>query len=233
MTILITGASSGIGYATAIELAVQNHHVIAVARSKDKLENLKKECIKLNAQAGITVVAADISREEGRGAIKDVLNKTGLDVLINNAGYLVTKPFEELTQTDWQEVYQTNVFSLVAVTQMCVPYLQKSKKAHIVNITSMGGVQGSSKFSGLSAYSSSKGAVSILTECLAEELKDKNIAVNALAMGAVETPMLNKAFPGYKAPLTSATAAEFIAWFAVNGRNLFNGKILPVSISTP
>lgn len=233
MTILITGTSSGIGYDTAIELAVQNHHVIAVARSKDKLDDLKNECIKLNPKAGITVVVADISSLEGRTAINDVLNKIGLDVLINNAGYLVTKPFEELTQTDWQEVYQTNVFSLVAVTQMCVPYLQKSKKAHIVNITSMGGVQGSSKFSGLSAYSSSKGAVSILTECLAEELKDKNIAVNALAMGAVETPMLKKAFPGYRAPVSSANAAAFLTWFAINGTQHFNGKVLPVSMSTP
>lgn len=233
MTILITGASSGIGYATAMELIKQNNHVIAVARSKDKLLQLEEECKKINPSAALTILVADISNEQERLLLKNTIDKTGLDILINNAGYLVNKSFTDLTQKDWLNTYQTNVFSLAAITQICLPYLQKSANAHVVNITSMGGVQGSSKFAGLSAYSSSKGAVSILTECLAEELKEKNISVNALAMGAVETPMLSKAFPGYKAPITSETAAEFITWFALSGRKHFNGKVLPVSVSTP
>jgi NAD(P)-dependent dehydrogenase (short-subunit alcohol dehydrogenase family) len=97
----------------------------------------------------------------------------------------------------------------------------------------MGGFQGSAKFKGLSAYSSSKSALAGLTECLAEELKEKNIAVNCLAIGAVQTEMLNKAFPGYQAPLKANEMAAFISEFAVNGHKYFNGKIIPVSSSTP
>ena len=97
----------------------------------------------------------------------------------------------------------------------------------------MGGFQGSTKFAGLSAYSSSKSALSGLTECLAEELKDRNIAVNCLALGAVQTEMLGKAFPGYKAPLSAAKMAEFICEFALTGQLFFNGKIIPVSSTTP
>ena len=97
----------------------------------------------------------------------------------------------------------------------------------------MGGINGTSKFAGLAAYSSSKGALSILTECLAEEFKNENIKVNALALGSVQTEMFSKAFPDFKAPLTSQQMGEYVAWFAMNGRKFFNGKILPVALSTP
>jgi NAD(P)-dependent dehydrogenase (short-subunit alcohol dehydrogenase family) len=97
----------------------------------------------------------------------------------------------------------------------------------------MGGVQGSAKFAGLSAYSSSKAALCTLTECLAEELKLENISVNCLALGAVQTEMLSKAFPGYRAPLSASEMAEFIVQFARSGHYYFNGKILPVSSTTP
>ena len=105
--------------------------------------------------------------------------------------------------------------------------------SHIVNIGSMGGFQGSAKFKGLSLYSAAKGAVAVLTESMAEEFKERGIKVNALALGAVQTEMLASAFPGYKAPLTAGQMAEFIADFALNGHKYFNGKILPVSLSTP
>ena len=97
----------------------------------------------------------------------------------------------------------------------------------------MGGVGGSAKFAGLSAYSSSKGALSILTECLAEELKDYNIHVNALALGAVNTEMLQNAFPGYVANTQPQQMAAFIYDFATTKYSFFNGKVLPVSNSTP
>ena len=94
-------------------------------------------------------------------------------------------------------------------------------------------LQGSAKFPGLTAYSSSKAAIAGLTECLAEELKDKNISVNCLAIGAVQTEMLEEAFPGYKAPLSPKQMAEYIFDFALKGHQYYNGKILPVSSSTP
>jgi NAD(P)-dependent dehydrogenase (short-subunit alcohol dehydrogenase family) len=97
----------------------------------------------------------------------------------------------------------------------------------------MGGFQGAAKFPGLSAYSSSKAALAGLTECLAEELKSKNISVNCLAIGAVQTEMLAKAFPGYKAPLKPNQMAEFICNFALTGHTYFNGKIIPVASTTP
>jgi NAD(P)-dependent dehydrogenase (short-subunit alcohol dehydrogenase family) len=156
-----------------------------------------------------------------------------VDVLLNNAGMLLNKPFRELTANDWERTFATNVFGVVELVRMLLPYLEKSKYAHIVNIGSMGGFQGSSKFPGLAAYSASKAAVANLTECLAEELKPQNIAVNCLAFGAVQTEMLEAAFPGYRAPLSSIEMAEWVAWFCVNGHRFFNGKILPVSITTP
>ena len=111
--------------------------------------------------------------------------------------------------------------------------LGKKQKSHILTISSMGGFQGSAKFAGLSAYSSSKAAIAGLTECLAEEFKGKNIAVNCLAIGAVQTEMLAEAFPGYKAQLLPFQMAEYIMDFAAKGHLYYNGKILPVSLSTP
>jgi NAD(P)-dependent dehydrogenase (short-subunit alcohol dehydrogenase family) len=97
----------------------------------------------------------------------------------------------------------------------------------------MGGVQGSLKFPGLSAYSSSKGAVITLMELLAEECKELGISFNTLALGAVQTEMLAEAFPDYKAPTTAFEMAEYIANFALTGNQFYNGKVLQVSSSTP
>ncbi len=111
--------------------------------------------------------------------------------------------------------------------------MEGSGLKHVVNVTSMAGYQGSSKFNGLSYYSASKAALGSLTECLAEELKDESIKVNALAIGAVQTEMLEEAFPGFKAPLQPSQMAEFMKWFTLEGPVFFNGKVLPVSLSTP
>ena len=89
------------------------------------------------------------------------------------------------------------------------------------------------KFPGLAAYSSSKGAVLTLTELLAEEYKEQQISFNALALGAVQTEMLEEAFPGYKAPVSAKEMADYIFNFAVTGNKFFNGKIIQVSSSTP
>ncbi len=235
MNVVITGASNGIGYQTAKELAKQNHTVIAIARNDDKLLALKQECLKENSNSKVFIYANDIAAIEGSD-IKIYLEEiklTHIDVLINNAGHLINKPFFELTISDWKQVYEVNVFSAVQITKHFLPYLEKSKQPHIINITSIGGVNGTSKFAGLSAYSSSKGALAVLTECLAEEFKSKKIAVNALALGAVQTEMFGHAFPGAKAPLSAKQMGEYVSWFAINGANYFNGKIIPVATSTP
>jgi short-subunit dehydrogenase len=228
MLIVITGTSQGIGFELVKKFAENpNNKIIAISR---KVESLKK----LNHK-NVIVVKADITSTAGRQSISNEIKKQkiAINVLINNAGQILNKPFEKILEKELQLVYQTNLYAPFLLIQKLLPLFSKKEKSHIINISSMGGFQGSAKFKGLSAYSSSKGAVSILTECLAEELAEKNIAVNCLALGAVQTEMLAKAFPNYKAPLQASEMAQYIFDFALNGHKVFNGKILPVSMSTP
>lgn len=233
MNIIVTGASRGIGYETVKILAADTgNKIIALARNRNALEKLKRECNTGN----VYIVAVDLADKNMKKKLIPFIQKQFkfIDVLINNAGAIVNKPIQNTSDTDLENVYNVNVLSVYKLIRDLIPLLKKAKQgSHIVNISSMGGVQGSVKFSGLSAYSSSKGAVAVLTECLAQELKQFNISVNCLALGSVQTEMLRKAFPGYKAPLTAAQMADFVANFALTGHQHFNGKILPVSISTP
>lgn len=229
MNIVVTGASSGIGFELVKSFALQNHNVLAVSRSKKKLLELKQ------FSERIQVLAIDINKVNKKviSTSLSVIKMKHIDVLINNAGVLVNKPFSELTESDWLKTYNTNVFGVANMIKWCIPYLMKSQIKHIVNISSMGGVGGSIKFPGLAAYSSSKGAVTILTECLAEEFKNYAIKVNALALGAVQTPMLQKAFPELTTTQTPESIVPFITWFALDAYKWCNGKIIQVSDSTP
>ncbi|MBL7919125.1 MAG: SDR family oxidoreductase [Bacteroidia bacterium] len=232
MTILVTGASKGIGF-EIIKSFSKNSKTLVIAVSRN-IEPITKLVNQKNTHS-ILPIKADITNANDQKKIIKILSSLNLkvDVLINNAGQIVNKPFEKITGKELQSVYATNVFGPFTLIQSLLPFFTKKNKAHIVNISSMGGFQGSSKFPGLSAYSSSKSALSGLTECLAEELKPKNISVNCLAIGAVQTEMLSKAFPGYKAPLEANQMAEFICNFALTGHTFFNGKIIPVSSTTP
>jgi NAD(P)-dependent dehydrogenase (short-subunit alcohol dehydrogenase family) len=154
-----------------------------------------------------------------------------VDILVNNAGLLIHKPFELMEDNDFDRIFRANVKSIFNLTRYLLPIF--SENAHIVNIGSMGGFQGSVKFPGLSLYSASKGAIAILTECLAEEFKERKIKVNCLALGSAQTEMLGEAFPGYRAPLSAEEMASFICDFSLHGHRWFNGKILPVAVSTP
>jgi NAD(P)-dependent dehydrogenase (short-subunit alcohol dehydrogenase family) len=232
MLILITGASRGIGFEMVKRfLQDPGNLVIAVSRNTDTLHQLVKQ----KNTHSLLPIKADITRAADLKKIMSTVKAFGmpLDVIINNAGQIVNKAFDKITEKELGTVYTTNVFAPFLLIQKMLPLMGKKNKAHIVNISSMGGFQGTSKFPGLSAYSSSKAALSGLTECLAEELKDKNIAVNCLAIGAVQTEMLAKAFPGYKAPLSAKQMAEFICNFSLTGHLYFNGKIIPVSSTTP
>jgi NAD(P)-dependent dehydrogenase (short-subunit alcohol dehydrogenase family) len=157
-----------------------------------------------------------------------------VDILVNNAGILVNKPFEELKTEDVENMYRVNVISQFEFLQALLPYMGRGQSpTHIVNISSMGGWQGSAKFPGLSAYSSSKAALAILTECLAEEFRGRNISVNCLMLGAVQTEMFEEAFPGEKTEMTPKEMAMYIRDFALTGASYFNGKIIPVAKGTP
>lgn len=226
--VLITGASRGIGYATASYLAGKKNHILAVARSAESLEELKSSHSKR-----IDYVACDLldaaSIQDIIGYIRD--NNVRISALIHNAGGLINKPFRELSDDDWNTMWNMNVLSAVRLLRALLPFFHKN--AHIVTIGSMGGFQGSSKFPGLSAYSTSKGALSIWSECMATELKNEGISVNCLCLGAVQTEMLKAAFPGVKAPVAPDEIAGFIGDFALDGHRFMNGKVLPVALGDP
>ena len=233
MNIIITGASKGIGYQAAIKLANRcGNNILAIARSEENLQELKNKIEAEHPSCNLEYLVFDFYSGDYKlleKKIKKYFNS--VDILINNAGFLVAKPFLEITSEEFDQSFGVNIKTAFLLSQIVVPLMKKG--AHIVNVSSMGGVQGSVKFSGMSVYSASKGAVSIFTESLASELMEKGIKVNCLAFGAVDTEMLRSAFPDYKAPLSSEEMGEYLADFACSGAKYFNGKVLPVSVSTP
>jgi 3-oxoacyl-[acyl-carrier protein] reductase len=231
MNIVITGASRGIGSELVKKISAdKTNTVFAVSRNEQKLEKLKEEC-----GENVIVCAADLENNDSVEKMLARVKQQGLPVhyLVNNAGAIVNKPFMEITRKDLEYVYGVNVFSAVKLIQGLIPLMDKNTHCHVVNISSMGGFQGSAKFAGLSAYSSGKAALACLTECLAEEFRGQNIAFNCLALGAVQTEMLESAFPGYKAPLSAKEMAGYVADFVCSAHKFMNGKIIPVSLSTP
>jgi 3-oxoacyl-[acyl-carrier protein] reductase len=235
MKIIVTGASRGIGYELVRLLAQDSSHVImAVSRNAGRLEKLRQEC--KGAPGKILVLPFDLEMLDNIPSKFSPLVQEhfdSIDILVNNAGLLVNKAFEELNLEDLRRSLAVNYLAPVVLIQELLPLLLKAQHPHVVNISSMGGVQGSVKFPGLSSYSSSKAALGVMTECLAAEFKESPIRFNTLALGSVQTEMLEEAFPGYKAPLNPGEMAAFIKDFAENGGNYFNGKIIPVSLSTP
>ena len=232
MNVIVTGASSGVGYELTKKLIEDERveKVVGIARRTKNLEGLAGFAASAGKGWKFVALAKDIANVAEQD-ISDHVNR--VDVLVNNAGLLINKPFSELTDEDFKAIYTVNVISPARLIRILKPMMGGEKASHIVNIGSMGGFQGASKFPGLSAYSSSKSAIAGLSECLAEEFKNDNIKVNCLAFGAVQTEMLEKAFPGFQAPLTSEQMASFVLDFALNGHTYFNGKVLPISSSTP
>lgn len=231
MNIVITGASSGIGREVALKFSeTAGNRIFALARNDAALKSLFTGA----AHGNITGMAADITGTQS--SLTKLKNRIEnefqtVDILVNNAGYLVNKPFSEQSREDIAAIVSTNFTGPAAVIKALLPILVKG--SHVVNISSMGGFQGSMKFPGLSFYSASKGALAVLTECLAAEYFGRGISFNCLCLGAVETQMFASAFPGYKAPVSAADMAAFIADFAEKGNRFFNGKILPVAMSVP
>ncbi len=233
MNIIITGASSGIGFETALEFSLQKENkIVAIARSAEKLRKLLEIARGINPDCTLFPVEFDIINDDYAALTPFLKERLGhVDILINNAGSLVNKPFIETTEVDLGEMLQSNVISHFRMIQNVLPLLQSG--SHIVNIGSMGGFQGSVKFPGLSAYSASKAALHTLTECLAFELAETGIKINCLALGSAQTEMLETAFPGYQSPVMAFEMGKYVADFAKTGSKFFNGKILPVAVSTP
>ena len=223
--VVITGTSRGIGFELAKMFANNGHQVLAISRNTEPLSIINHK--------NISVLSVDLSNNSDIEKVSKFVknNWKKVDILINNAGKLINKPFTELSADDFLEVYKVNVFGVAELTKLMIPFLQK--ESHVVTISSMGGIQGSMKFPGLAAYSSAKGAVITLSELLAEEYKEQQIAFNVLALGAVQTEMLAEAFPDYKAPISAEEMADYIYNFSLTGNKLYNGKVLQVSSSTP
>lgn len=222
--IIVTGTSRGIGQELALEFANNGHQVLALSRNSSST---------INENKNITFLSVDLSSEEDLNKVASFLesNWKSVDAVVHNAGALVLKPFAETSFVDFQNIYNVNVFAVAMLTKIVLPFLKNG--SHVVTISSMGGVQGSTKFAGLSAYSSSKGAVITLSELLAEEYKNDGISFNVLALGSVNTEMLQEAFPGYEAPLSPLEMAKYIYNFTLTGNKFYNGKVLEVSSSTP
>ena len=228
MNIVITGCSRGIGL-ELVKLFSQQHNVYCLSRNIVPIEKYKNEIGDSDRIKFLQFDFVSLNIIE----LNSFLNiENGIDILINNAGYLVNETFVQISESNLRRMYEVNVLGPFRLMQVVLPLLRKDN-SHVISIGSMGGVQGSVKFSGLSAYSSSKGGMSILTECLAEEYKESNIKFNCLALGAVQTEMLNEAFPGYEASVSAKEMAQYIYGFALNGSRFINGKVISVSNSTP
>jgi len=233
MNIIITGASKGIGSELVKVLSRHKHNqIVAVSRNGKALKELAEECKKINHDSKVTPYEFDLNQFDFYPFIaqrlETIIHKC--DILIHNAGRLINKPFQKFEQSDFDETFNINIKSPFFFTQAILPLMNRG--GHIITISSIGGIGGSKKFPGLAAYSASKGAVAIFTEALAEELTEQEISVNCLALGAVQTEMFEKAFPGAKAIQNPTRIAQFIADFAITGQRYFNGKVVPVSVST-
>ncbi len=237
MNVIVTGASRGIGRETARLFAVEKEaYTLAISRNRELLDALKKECTGENSSSSLIAVPYDLTclPDDNDFIAANILQRIDhIDILINNAGYLKKTAFQDTSSKDAEQMLSVNFTAPAELIRKLIPHMGKKGPSHVISISSMGGVQGSVKFSGMAYYSASKSALATLTECLAEEFKDTSIFFNCLAFGAVQTEMLSEAFPGYKAPLSVQEAAKFVVDFALKGHTFFNGKILPVSVTTP
>jgi short-subunit dehydrogenase len=229
MNIIVNGGTRGIGKEVVNILAQNsNNQIIVTGRSEKALKELSSKYS--------TVIPVNLDMLLFDKQIKSFIETvtahfTKVDILINNAGFLVAKDFLKMDNDEARMIMETNFFGPASLIRVLVPMMVSG--SHIVNIASMGGFQGSAKYKGLSYYSASKAALVCLTECLASEFNSSGISINCLALGAVQTEMFDEAFPGFKAPLDAKQMAEYISWFAITGQKFFNGKILPVAIGNP
>src|SRR5690625_214860 len=223
--IIITGTSRGIGFELVKLFSKAGHQVLALSRNKKPVEELNLENVKS--------VSFDIQQEEDQQKVRKFVeeNWKKIDILIHNAGEFTKNNFEKINLKDLKSIYETNVFGVFSLTQKLIPFMKSD--SHVIAISSMGGIQGSVKFPGLTAYSSSKAAVINLMEVLAEEYKETGPVFNALALGAVQTEMFEEAFPGAEASLKPFEMATYIFDFVLDGAKVFNGKVLQVSNSSP
>jgi short-subunit dehydrogenase len=229
MNIIVNGGTKGIGREVVDKLSQNTNNMIFVTgRNEVVLKDLSSNYRNVRT-CSIDMSIFDSQTKKLEESVLSSFRK--VDILINLAGYLVARDFLDMKNSEARLIMETNFFGPASLIRTVKPLMPSG--SHIVNVSSMGGFQGSSKFRGLSYYSASKAAIACLTECLSVEFQEFGISVNCLALGAVQTEMLNEAFPGYKAPVDAKDMAGFITEFALTGHKFFNGKVLPVAASNP
>lgn len=225
--ILINGASRGIGHELVLQFSKnQENRIIALGR------NVKKMQQSFAGLNNVQIFSLDLEKSIPPQLDSWVDAFSEINVLINNAGFLVKNDFKDLRIEDFKACMQVNFFGQIELIHCLLEKLEKGS-SHVVNISSMGAFQGSVKFPGLTAYAASKSAIVNFTEVFSQEFSNSKIRMNCLCLGAVQTEMLEEAFPGYKAPVSAKEMASFIMNFALNSGAFLNGKIIPVSSSTP
>ncbi|GIV41286.1 MAG: short-chain dehydrogenase [Vicingaceae bacterium] len=229
--ILITGVSSGIGLSLAKQISAQQIPLIGITSDIKKATlQWEKNGIPVNSTDSL-LIEADISSAELKHKIETLLPQNiRIRHIICNSAIMIKKNFFEFTRDDFQHTYQTNVWSIINTIQSCFPFL--SFPSTVTLIGSMGGIPFTQKFKDLTLYSSSKGAVTVLTELLAQDLKEHHINVNCLALGSVDTPMFRQTFPGYQAQYTPDQIAQFIIHFISHHAPLVSGQIITITKST-
>ena len=186
-TILITGASSGIGAATAIAFANPNNRLILVSRkNREGLKKIEDEGRERGAE--VLSILADVSDYESCKSLLTEANEHfgPIDLLINNAGISHIGLFQDMTPDEWQHIMNVNIGSVMNLCHLVIPSMVHRHHGRIINISSVWGNVGASCEA---VYSASKGAINSFTKALAKELAPSNIQVNAIAFGAIETPM--------------------------------------------
>ncbi|MCB0792745.1 MAG: SDR family oxidoreductase [Flavobacteriales bacterium] len=229
--VLITGASRGIGAETARALVADHGtQVLLVSRNGELLADVASSC---SDPTKVEILALDLASADAVPRVDERVGQRRLRAIINNAGLFRTRNLGQWTLADLEELFRINAHVPFLLAQALADRLEGEPQGHVVNIGSMGGVQGSVKFPGLLGYSASKAALAGYTECLAEELRKRGIACNCLALGSVDTEMLRQAFPDHQAGLTALEMGRYVARFALEGHKYFNAKVLPVSTRTP
>jgi 3-oxoacyl-[acyl-carrier protein] reductase len=231
MNIIVNGGTRGIGKEIVNILSREkDYRIMVTGRDKKALSGLLKES-KHNNLLTLTIDLSvfDTREDNFKSFVYEHFEK--VDILINNAGTLFNTKFISFDNKMARRIMETNFFGPASIIRIVRPLMVSG--GHIVNISSMGGYQGSVKYTGLSYYSASKAALASLSESLAIEFAGYGISVNCLALGAVQTDMFEKSFPGFKAPVSATEMAEFIVYFALKGNLFFNGKVIPVARNNP
>lgn len=233
---LVTGATRGIGKEIALTLAKDGFDIALNYRSEsDDLENIKKEIENLKVKCYL--VKADVSNyEECEEAVKNTVEKLGqIDVLVNNAGITKDMLILRMKEKDFKDVIDVNLVGTFNMTKSTVPYMMKQKSGRIINISSVVGISGNS---GQSNYAASKAGIIGFTKSVAKELASRNILVNAVAPGFIETDMTNVLNDNVKAnileqiPLRRAgkayDVANVVRFLASNESSYITGQVINI-----